>query len=201
TNGDGNDDQFSITYNDGTLKINQTYTLRGDADGSGRSEVAHTTTYENISGAALDLTAFQIQNFDIGIESMGAGDAVDDWTDDYAQVIADEKLAKIWDDEGQVTISMEEMAHFWIAWNKGCANCYFKNFATGNEVDLPQMSYFAPDGTGDTKFVFQWNFLLADGETFELSNTYKSSPVPVPGSMLLFAAGIAGLAAIRRKKR
>lgn len=201
TNGDGNHDRFSITYNDGTLKINQTYALRGDAAGSGRSEVTHTTTYENISGTEKDLTAFQIQNFDIGIESIESGGTVDDWTDDYALIIADQNLAKIWDDEAEVTISMDEMAHYWIAWNKGCANFYFKKLGVPGETDLPQISSFVPDGTGNTKFVFQWNFTLADGETFELSNTYESSPVPVPGSMLLFGAGIAGLTAIHRRKR
>ncbi|PIE42842.1 MAG: hypothetical protein CSA50_08275 [Gammaproteobacteria bacterium] len=197
----GNNDKFSIIYNDGTLKITQTYALYGGDFGSGKSEVTHTTRYENISGSEMDLTAFQIQNFDIGTESIENGGSVNDWSNDYAEVLADQNMARIWDDSGEVTVLMEEMADHWIAWNKGCANFYFKKLGVDGETDLPQISSFIPDCTGDTKFVFQWNFMLGDGEAFELSNVYKASLVPEPGTLLLFGTGIFGLTLLGRKKQ
>ncbi len=95
--GDSYNDKFSITYNDGTLRITQTYALDGGSVGSARSKVTHTTRYENVSGAEKDLTAFQVQNFDIGTKSIDNGDAINDWANDYAEVLADEKLARMWD--------------------------------------------------------------------------------------------------------
>ncbi len=186
--GDSNNDMFTITYNDGTLRITQTYELDGGTAGSGKAKVSHTTRYENISGSRKDLTAFQIQNFDIGTESINNGGSINDWSDDYAKVMADQSQAVIWDDTARVTVSMGEMADYWIAWNKGCANFYFKKFGVDGQTDLPQISSFTPNGMGDTKFVFQWNFVLEDGGVFELSNVEKGHDVREIIKILLFNA-------------
>lgn len=79
------------------------------------------------------------------------------------------------------------------------------NFGYGSHRDSARAAQFTVDHTGSS-VVISWQFpnsQTAPDESFGLDNVVVStntSPVPLPGSMTMLGLGLAGMAALRRRR-
>ena len=183
TNFDGFDETLYTKLADGATQVEITYILTGGVAGSGNSDIAEVVEIKNTSGETQDYSFFQYVDFDLGLSV----------SDDYVQVM-NPNTVKQWDDSVVITESVvtPSPAHHEVD--------VFSNTRDHlNDAFTSTLNDFGGVlGPNDVTWAFQWDFTLADGQSFLISKD-KNMQIPAPGALLLAALGFPMIGWVRRK--
>jgi len=181
-----NVDVISIVYTFGGLTIETTYTLHGGAIGSNQSDIGEQVTITNNTGQALDFHFFQYSDFDLCGDSGGQtvtflnANTVD-------QTGGGCNLSE--------TVVTPAASHHQAAGFASLLN----SLQDGNPTTLSDNAGFGP---GDATWAFQWDVLIANGGSFQISKDKNLRAVPEPASLLLLGSGLlGGLKTLRRRNK
>jgi len=165
----------------GDFTITITYLLTGGSAGSNQSLLAQEISILNTSGGNLDFHFFQYADFDLNGTLNG----------DTVQLMNANTMRQ-W--EGSMvmeeTVATPPADHF--------AADYYSNVWTSihNDDFLPDT---AGPYAGDAAWAFQWDTVLADGDSLLISKNLRISVVPVPAAVWLFGSALGLLGWARRK--
>ncbi len=193
TNFNPGNNQLSLLYGDGTTQGNSTFTvalglsLAGGAPGSKTSDLATQLTFTNLTNTGKDVHLFQYSDFDL------SGNGTQD------QAVTTNANTIVQSDGGMIETDgvVPAPSH----WQIGPYSGILDSLSDGNPTTLSDSG----GGTvGDTTYARQWDFTLqpAGGanSSFVLSGDQRIT-VPDPGTLVLLAAGVLGLAGATRGKR
>lgn len=178
-------DTFAAQYTGNGFVIEPTWTLRGSTAGSGTADIAESIAIRNTGTAPLPFTFFQYSDFDLG--GTASGDSV------------------------RITGTPPNTVTQWDAAFGTISETVVTPSPTRYQVDLfPNLlnslndnsitvlnNNGGPLGPGDVTWAFQWDFLLAPGQTVLISKD-KQIVIPAPAGLALL--GAAGLVAGRRRR-
>lgn len=188
-----------LTY-EGDLIVDVLYTLSGGAAGSGFSELKEKITVTNDSGDDIDfLTLFEYSDFDLN----GLADG------ETAEFVAPGTMIQR---EGSTTATVTSLSPDPSHWEISEFGVMLGKFEDGDSDTLADGT--TPFGPADITHAFQYELRnFSDGDSVEISKLKRieggelgpfeggGPVVPEPASSLLFGVGLAGAAALRRKKK
>lgn len=182
---DNRADTLALMYVDpaGRFNIQPSWTLRGGAAGSNRSDVTEAIVINNTSNQPLPFHFFQYCDFDLGGSSGG----------DNVGIPGPLHNTAIQSDGGfamSETVVTPQPSHYAVGPYPSILNL----LQNGVADDLPDFAgpLFNVDGT----WGFQWDFLIQPGSSVIISK--DKGFVPAPGAMGLL--GLGALAVARRRR-
>jgi hypothetical protein len=176
----------SVSYTSSDFQVDLDYTLTGRSAGSGVSRMTELTSIHNLTDRPLDFSLWQETDFDVN-DSPGGDKSVFTSPGSFEQR-----------DNGKLARVMVGLAP--DGWQMSLFPMIFLQLNS----DAPDLlDCCTPLGPGDIALAFQWDFTLAPvsqpGSTFTIAT--EKAIVPEPGTLVLFAIGLGGLAAARAKRR
>jgi len=179
-------DNLALRYGTAsTFFIDVNYSLQGGSVGSG-SSIAETIKITNNSGSPLDFHFFQYSNYDLGGTS--GSDAETRLNPNTVRVVGDGMLFS-------ETVASPAASHYELALTPTTIN----KLNDGNPTTLPDGATTA--GPGDVAFAFEWDKVLAAGETLTISKGKSLQLVPEPGTLTLISIGLVGGLVFLRRRR
>ena len=175
----------------GSYLIDISYTLTELSSTS--AQVLENITIQNDSGAALDLSFFQYNNFDLAANLSG----------DYVRILDNGSTYSV---AQQVEPGVSGLEEATVQVNPGSVRAEAAFFDTilskmvdGDVDDLNNSTGLM--GPGNMEFAFQWNYTLAPGATETISKvkTLDVSFVPEPASFMLALLGFGAIMLSRRR--
>lgn len=183
---DGNLDTAYVKYVDALFDLEIRYSLDGGALGSNGATLAEQITITNTAGpCGLDFHFFQYSDFDLN------GTPFDDTARlEYPNLVSQTDPFIVFNE----TVVTPRPNYWEIAdWGTTIASLL--------DLDPTTLSNgTSPLGPGDVTWAFQWDFRIPQGSSVQIGKVKRLAPVPEPATMLLFGAGLIGLAAAGRKK-
>jgi len=172
-----------LVYDDlgGDFRITITYLLTGGSAGSGQSLLAQEISILNTSGGNLDFHFFQYA--DVDINGTGFGDTVQ---------LMNANTMRQWEGSMvmQETVATPAADHF-------AADYYLDVWNSAHNDDF--LADSAGPYAGDAAWAFQWDKVLADGDSLLISKNLRISVVPVPAAVWLFGSALGVMGVMRRK--
>lgn len=176
--------QVNIRYNHNQFSLDLTTTLIGGAPMSGTSSVTEIMRITNTSGTALDFHLFEYDDFDLGTS----------FSDDNAVLVNSSTIRQFDAQTNSLVNTVPVPSHWQIA----VSGPIFNSLEDAGPTTLTDSG--SPFGPGDATFAFQWDVLMAPGDSFLMSkNKIIDQVVPEPATML--ALGGLAFAAFRRRKK
>lgn len=170
------------------VQFELTSILKGGAAGSFSSGHAEVVRISNLTGAPITVSLFQYNDFDLNSTAGG----------DRAMLTSPVGMMQ-W--EGTAMVNQNVTARVAPRWMIGSWPTVGA-FIAGTTNNLPNAT--SPLGPGDMTYAWQWEVTLAPartpGSTFVMSSDKVFQTVPEPASMLALGAGLAAVAARRRRK-
>jgi hypothetical protein len=187
TNGftDSNVDTLNLVYGSlSTFTVDVTYQLRGGSAGSNRSDMVEGIVITNRSSSSMNFSFFQYTDFDLN------GDSSDDTAEK-----TNANAIRQWDPMlvFNETVVTPSPSHWEID--------SYPDIRTRLNDGLPTtLSDATSPYSGDVTWAFEWDVILAAGDSLIISKDKGLAPVPEPATMLLLGSGLIGLAGFGRKK-
>ncbi|MFW5683091.1 MAG: PEP-CTERM sorting domain-containing protein [Phycisphaeraceae bacterium] len=162
--GSGEPDNLFATFADpdGRFNIEVNNRLEGGQPGSGVADLAQQIQVNNTSSGDLEFSLFYFANYDIAGDFLGDA-AIADNANTIVQSDGDQFVETVFTPAGAIDISQT----------------IFVPFAIGEE----------DDSSGDTSWTLQWDTVIQEGGTFNVSLDTRAI-VPEPGTMVLFVTGL-----------
>lgn len=189
---------LSTVYANANYSVQIDYLLTGGSvapiGGIAHSDVAETISIQNTSGAPLDFHFFQYSNFDL---TGGGNDSVILGTDPFGKF----NSANQSDGVALLTESVSVVAPSAI---HGEAGIFATTYTKLNDAFADVLNDNVAAGPGDVTWGFQWDLLLAPGQSFIISKDkhlqvlINDPNIPEPSSLGLIAVGL--LACARRRR-
>jgi len=180
----GNYAFFNYVDPAGSFSIATTYSLAGGQVGSKSSDLSEQITVNNLSGAPLTFRLYLYTDFDLNGTS--GGDNV--FTNGLHHAVQ-------W--EGNIVLSETIVGPDANKTEVGFFANTLSALNSGVAYSLNNVS--GPLGPGDMTWAFEWDVVIANGGSFQIS--LDKNIVPIPGSLVLLGSGVLGLLGIgiRRK--
>jgi hypothetical protein len=186
TDGDGDPDNLLLRYEGGPagLRVEVNYRLMGGAPGSGRADMAETILLENIGNGPYTVHLFQYSDFILSFEEdtvrIPWPNTARQWFVGPVSMRLSETVVTPEPDGREVALAADLLADL-------------------NDPAPTTLSGFTGPLTGDVAWAFQWDAILAPGETFLISKDKGIYPTPEPATLALVAAGGIGILLRRRR--
>ena len=188
TNWQPEHDAMVSLFSDANLRVEVAYLLRGGLDGSQVADIAEIIVIDNISGGPLDLHFFQYSNFDLG----GSAD------DDYVKILHGNRAAQAGRGPGGGKVSETTILPAPSHYEAGLAADLLARLTDDDADDLADIA--GPVGPGDLAWAFQWDRVLADGQTLIISKDKSIGHAPEPLTILALGLSVTGLGAYVRRR-
>lgn len=170
------------------VQFELTSIMKGGANGSFSAGHAEIVRISNMTAAPITISLFQYNDFDLGGTALG----------DRAMLTSPVGMMQ-WD--GATVVNQNVTARVAPRWMIGTWPTV-SSLISGTTNNLPNAT--SPLGPGDMTYAWQWEVTLAPartaGSTFVMSSDKIYQSVPEPASMLALGAGLAAVAARRRRK-
>jgi len=189
------------TTDDWTARVD--FRLDGIPGGLPKARLYEDIAISNTSGDDLELSLYQYVNFFLGATT----------GDQYVEIVDGEHAVQK-DKYPAVTYWMGESVtgpapDQWAVEDKnypqtlrdGLKRSLLYWLNEGSKTDFGQVSGPLTGSGQNYEYVFQWDFTLGEGETFEIQKVKTVSLVPEPLTVLGVFLGVAGLGAYIRKRR
>jgi len=186
-NNDGQEDTLYVRYLGTGLKMELWFILAGGAPGSGASDIAEIIRITNTGDLSLDFHFFQYADFDLSgdndtIEITG-GTAV--MAGNTAHQTAPgacvaETVATLRPSQHQVGLDGDILGLF-------------------DDTVATTLTGTSGPVTGDASWAFQWDKVLAPGNTLLISK--DKNITPEPATLALMGSGVAAVLVVRRRRR
>jgi len=182
TSGDGVPDNLRLVYRsaDQGLAVEVNYNLLGAPPGSGRTDMAETVAVTNTGAAARTFHLFLYADY---ILSDGFDTAVANWPNTVFQEFAPWHYAQ--------AAVVPVPSHFEVNLEPLTLNAL-------NDALPTTLNGNAGPLTGDVAWALEWDFPLAPGASYLISENRLLTIVPEPATLALLALG--GLAILRRRR-
>jgi hypothetical protein len=176
-----------IVYSSGGLTIRTQYTLQGGANGSQQSDIAESITITNETGAALDFHFFQYSDFDL-CGAIGG------------QTVTFVNANTVDQTGGGCNLSETVVTPAASHHQASGFNSLVAALEDGSPTILSDNAGFGP---GDATWAFQWDVLIANGGSFQISKDKNlRAAIPEPASLFLLGSGLlGGLKTLRRRNK
>lgn len=190
TNSDPGFDALTIEYAVPAFAVEVKYSLIGAALGSGKSLITENIKIDNTSGGTLDFHFFQYSDFDL-LGTPGNDGAV--FVDPHAVQQIDGILALA---ETVLTPSpnRREIAAYPATLNS-------LNDGLPTTLASSNVGSSIPTLPGNWTWAYQWDLSIPAGGSVTIGKAKRIAFVPEPGSALLLGLGVAGLMAMRARRR
>jgi hypothetical protein len=175
-----------VTYNNGTIQVDVTYTLLGGSAGSGQADLAEIVRVTNLTGNAIAFHFFEYSDFDL---NGSAGNQT------VSILGSDHNRARQTGNgvEMSETIAGPPVPTRWEA------NYYAntRNSLNGGYYDLNNVLSAGP---GDVTWAFQWDPTIGAHGSWIVSKDKALMPIiPAPAAVLLGAIGLGLVGWVKRR--
>ncbi|HYG22175.1 MAG TPA: PEP-CTERM sorting domain-containing protein [Verrucomicrobiae bacterium] len=181
---------LNVLYGNAMFSIETSYSLVGGSSGSGVSSVSEQVKITNLSGSALDFHFFQYADFDLAGSS--ANDTVQ--LGKNIQGFYNEALQFKPSNLGTVDTVLTSGA------NHGQVSSFPTILNSLNDGAPTTLNDNSGPMTGDATWAFQWDRLIAAGDSFIIGIDKNLYLVPIPEPSI-FALGALGAAFMAMKRR
>jgi MYXO-CTERM domain-containing protein len=192
----GSGNSASATFATADYQIDISYALTSLS--LDRAQIVESISLQNLSGAALDLSFFQYNNFDLGANGGG----------DYARIIqnATTGLYSIAQgvEPGVASILEDAEVQANPGATRGQVGFYSSLFDQLENASTEDLSnYLGPIGPGNVEFAFQWDYTIEAGQTELISKvkTLDVTLIPEPTAAALALLGLGAFVSRRFTKR
>lgn len=186
TNFNPGNNVLALQYGNSQLQVNVSMSLQGFAAGSRMSDLATQVSFTNLTGTAETLHIFQYSDFDLsGISGNDTAVATN------GNTIVQTDGGMILTDSASPTPS---------GWQIGLYPTLLNSLTNGTPTTLNDSG---SGTTGDITYAREWDFTLNPAGSANSSSGFSLDQhitVPDPGTVLLLAAGMLGLAGANRQR-
>ncbi len=183
TNGNPGDDVLNVTYTQaGSFSAAVRWSVQGSP--SCCSDLAEQVTVTNLGSTNLAFTLIEYTDFDL----------LDDVDDDFAEFLSPTLFR-----QGDGTYISETIVSPVDRWEISEYNDLRARLEDG-DMDMLANADTASPGRLDYVWAASWTRNLAPGASFTISKDKLISAIPLPAPLALLLTGVAGLAALRRRR-
>ena len=185
-----NSSTLQVTYGNGIVQIETTYTLAGGTPGSGISSISEQVKIINLTGSSLDFHFYQYADFDLA--GISSGDTVQ--IGQNLQGFYNEALQT----KGPLATVDTVLT---TGANRAQVGAFPGILNSLNDGSPTTLNNTVGPLTGDVTWAFQWDRLIAAGGSviLDIDKNLSTLPIPEPSSIAFGALGIALLIAKRRR--
>jgi hypothetical protein len=184
-----NGNTLQVTYGNGIVQIETTYTLAGGSAGSGTASISEQVKITNLTGNALDSHFFEYADFDLNGVSSG----------DTVQI--GQNLQGFYNEALQTKGPLATLDTVLTTGANRAQVGSFPNLLNSlNDGSPTTLNNSTGPLSGDVTWAFQWDRLIAAGGSLilDIDKNLVTQPIPEPST---FAFGALGLALLLGKRR